>query len=83
MVVHSHLGAQGLSFAAYGQGTGPIWIDDVRCTGSETRLVDCQRTAFGQHNCVHFEDASVRCQAPPSMHGTLIGLKNVKNVLML
>ena len=66
-IPYTFIGAQGLRFAAYGQGTGPIWIDDVQCTGTETRLVDCPRTAFGVHNCNHFEDASVRCQPPPSM----------------
>ena len=68
MIPDISTGAQGLLFAAYGQGTGPIWIDDVQCLGTETRLVDCSRTAFGSHNCVHFEDASVRCQPPPSEH---------------
>ena len=60
-------GAQGFLFAAYGQGTGPIWLDDVQCVGTEARLVDCPSTAIGSHNCIHFEDASVRCQPPPSM----------------
>ena len=67
LCIHTSIGAQGLLFSAYGEGTGPIWIDDVHCTGTEIRLVDCPRTAFGAHNCIHFEDASVRCQPPPSM----------------
>ena len=54
-------------FAAYGQGTGPIWLDNVECIGNEARLADCPANAIGSHNCIHFEDASVRCQAPPSM----------------
>jgi hypothetical protein len=60
-------GAQGVLFAAYGQGTGPIWLDNVECIGGEARLADCPANAIGSHNCIHFEDASVRCQAPPSM----------------
>lgn len=48
--------------AAFGQGTGPIWLDNVQCAGTEARLADCPANAIGSHNCVHFEDASVICQ---------------------
>ena len=57
-------GAAAFNFAFFGQGTGPIYIDDVECTGSETRLISCRHTPIGVHNCVHFEDAGVRCPAP-------------------
>ena len=65
---YHYTGAQALLFAAYGQGTGPILLDDVACTGTETRLIECQASPITTHNCVHFEDASVRCQAPPSKY---------------
>ena len=57
------LGATALSFAAYGAGTGSIWLDNVRCTGTEARLIDCPANTIGSHNCIHSEDASVRCGA--------------------
>ena len=50
-----------LSFAFFGQGTGPIWLDNVFCTGSETELLECPHNGISIHNCIHFEDASVRC----------------------
>ena len=50
-----------LSLAFFGQGTGPIWLDNVFCTGSETELLECPHNGIGNHNCIHFEDASVRC----------------------
>ena len=53
--------AQAVSYAAYGQGTGRITLDDVSCTGSENRLADCSHRYWLQHNCVHAEDASVIC----------------------
>ncbi|XP_072301208.1 uncharacterized protein [Eucyclogobius newberryi] len=48
--------------AAFGQGTGPIWMDDVDCSGSEPSITDCRHNGFGNHNCVHHEDASAVCE---------------------
>ena len=50
------------SSAAFGPGSGPIWMDDVRCTGSESKLTQCSHQGFGSHNCGHHEDASVVCE---------------------
>lgn len=44
-------------------GTGrQIWLDNLRCTGTELQLVSCRRNAFGSHNCNHGEDVGVTCQ---------------------
>ena len=55
------IGVTAVSFAAFGAGTGSIWLDNVQCVGTETRLIDCPANAIGSHNCVHSEDAGVRC----------------------
>ena len=47
--------------AAYGQGTGAIVLDNLFCSGSETRLVDCNHNGLNNHNCAHTEDAGVIC----------------------
>ena len=46
---------------AFGPGTGPIFMDDVNCTGQENRLVQCEFPGFGQHNCGHGEDFGAHC----------------------
>ena len=58
----SYTGSYPLYGAAYGQGTGPIWLDDLRCNANtNTRLTDCPANAVGVHNCDHSEDAGVLC----------------------
>ena len=44
-----------------GSTTVPIVLDDLRCTGSETRLVSCRHRGIGVHNCRHTEDAGLQC----------------------
>ena len=46
---------------SFTQGSGQIWLDDVSCRGTESRLIDCPANPLGQHNCRHSEDAGVRC----------------------
>ena len=48
--------------AGFGQGTGPIWLDSVTCTGSESTLTSCGHLGFNfTRSCSHYEDAGVRC----------------------
>lgn len=49
--------------AYYGQGSGPIWIDDLACTGNEYSPFHCPKKPYGNHDCGHHEDAGVRCQS--------------------
>uniref|UniRef100_A0A8C2P986 Scavenger receptor cysteine-rich domain-containing protein DMBT1 n=1 Tax=Capra hircus TaxID=9925 RepID=A0A8C2P986_CAPHI len=49
--------------AQFGQGSGPIVLDDVGCSGHETYLWSCPHNPWNTHNCGHHEDASVICSA--------------------
>ena len=53
---------KGLSF---GEGTGPIMMDNVKCVGNESSLLFCPRSELGEKDCAHFEDSGVVC-GPPS-----------------
>lgn len=59
-------------------GTGQIVLDDLRCSGTEARLVDCPHNGLTIHNCVHSEDAGVRCLTPItseySLHSSHVSL---------
>lgn len=47
--------------AYFGEGKGPIHVDNVKCTGNERSLADCIKQDIGKHNCRHSEDAGVIC----------------------
>ncbi|NXJ86617.1 DMBT1 protein, partial [Trogon melanurus] len=57
--------APGLS--RFGQGSGPIWLDGVRCIGTEATLAECPVKPWGQHTCSHVEDAGVMCSGVTSI----------------
>ncbi|XP_054133231.1 deleted in malignant brain tumors 1 protein [Melozone crissalis] len=50
-----------LGSAYFGQGSGDIVLDNVRCSGNEASLLRCNHTGWRIHNCAHYEDASVVC----------------------
>ncbi|XP_047429618.1 deleted in malignant brain tumors 1 protein-like [Mugil cephalus] len=47
--------------AHFGRGSGPIWLDNVECGGTESALTQCTHNGFGENNCGHGEDAGVVC----------------------
>ena len=53
--------------APFGPGTGPIFLDDVACDGTESSLLECRGREPGFHNCGHSEDAAVYC--PSKLRG--------------
>ena len=47
----------------FGAGTSSqhIWLYDVECNGSESRLIDCSHASIGFDNCDHSEDVGITC----------------------
>ena len=45
----------------YGQGTVPVLLDDVQCTGDESDIYSCQHSGFGNINCNRRNVAGVTC----------------------
>uniref|UniRef100_UPI000D301F8F neurotrypsin-like n=1 Tax=Maylandia zebra TaxID=106582 RepID=UPI000D301F8F len=72
-VVCRQLGLSGVARAwgqaHFGKGSGRLWLDEVRCTGNELTLEQCPKSAWGEHNCLHSEDAGVSCN--PLTDGTI------------
>uniref|UniRef100_A0A8C2XTN9 Neurotrypsin n=1 Tax=Capra hircus TaxID=9925 RepID=A0A8C2XTN9_CAPHI len=64
-VVCRQLGLSGIAKAwnqaYFGEGSGPVMLDEVRCTGNELSIEQCPKSSWGEHNCDHKEDAGVSC----------------------
>ncbi|XP_072016223.1 scavenger receptor cysteine-rich domain superfamily protein-like [Amphiura filiformis] len=54
-----------LKNAYFGEGSGTIWLDDVRCAGTEMSLDRCSHSEWGMNFCVHYMDAGVICTDEP------------------
>ena len=51
--------ALSVSVAAFGEGSGPIWLNRVHCRGNESILTQC-RSSFAS-GCNYLQDAGVIC----------------------
>ena len=48
--------------AAFGAGSGDIFMDDVQCSSSSSQLLECQSSQLLASNCDHSRDAGVGCE---------------------
>ena len=52
--------------AYFGEGSGLILLDNVKCSGRESTIFVCRHRKFGEHDCEHNEDAGVVCYGESS-----------------
>ena len=64
------IGVQSYSSAYFGEGAGPIFLNNVACSTSERKLVDCSYES-NTAACGHSDDAGVMCQLCKLMKTTV------------
>lgn len=47
--------------SSFGEGSGPIFVRGVECSGSESSLSDCPQQEHSFGVCQHSHDAGVSC----------------------
>lgn len=52
------------SAAFFGEGTGPVFLDGVDCSGNEETLISCPHRPMVDDSCGHSKDAGVKCSTP-------------------
>ena len=60
--LHFLVGAVSVRSSAFGNGTGPIFFDELHCSGLESNILECESfQPLGLHRCDHGDDAGVMC----------------------
>ncbi len=48
--------------AYYGQGSGPIWVDQIGCDVGAQSILECRHNGWNITDCHHGEDAALDCK---------------------
>ena len=49
-------------YGSYTEGTWPVYIRDLNCTGAEINIKNCPQNGILEYDCNEYSDASVKCQ---------------------
>lgn len=55
------------NWADYGTGTGPVYMDSLKCDSSESSILQCDNAGWnnaGRHCSNHKTDAKAKCEGP-------------------
>lgn len=61
--------------AKFGLGKDPIWLDYVRCNGTEASIFDCLHNGWSTEDCFHGEDVGVICNTAETKYKQAPGPK--------
>ena len=50
----------GITNSSFGEGLGPILLDNVNCLGMESTILECQYDTR-TYDCSHYQDAGIEC----------------------
>lgn len=45
----------------FGEGKGPVWLDDFQCCSGDNELTSCRNLDWGKSDCLHSRDVGVEC----------------------
>ena len=70
---YAHDGFASFRGAAFGEGDGPIFMDNLGCSGNEGKLSTCPTfSETGFHQCDHTMDAGVICRGQSPMYNVTL-----------
>ena len=57
-----------LAADSFGVGSGPIFLDEVDCSETDSMLLQCNiLTPVGIHSCTHSQDVAILCEGTVCM----------------
>ena len=66
--------------AHFGQGSGPILLDNVSCNDSESSIDQCDHSGWFNHTCSHGQDAGVTCGERRNVTASSLGKSTNKTL---
>ena len=82
-VVCKELGYEGAELVVpccemFGKGTGHIWLDRVKCRGTEPSITMCSHSGWGNTYCSHHSDIAVVCKTKETDRSGRLTFNNVR-----
>ena len=63
----------------FGRGTGPIFLYGLRCTSSESSLLNCSHSGIRFNWCSHYSDAGVVCPCRLDVYPCLLDVQRIND----